>query len=423
MSRLFSRAIQWHNHPFRFLLYLEWGLLSIAFLSLLAPARPLLEGGPRSYLPHQLPTASPLLSFVCLMAFGLLGLWLPTGRWITRLGHTLVQLLLVSVAGMIAVGVGRLFPFMHLVLVIRSCFMYGLAGRLAISGLSLLLFGWTLQLRLRVILGLLPPRPARLVRNFLPNLQLNLLLLFALTVAFVVLLVNALLTERQSQEKLRQANQQLQQSAQEIERLAMDQERSRIARDIHDSLGHSLTALNIQLEGALKLADRDPKKARTFLTEAKHMGSVALQEVRQSVAALRGEPLKGVALADGVAALVENFRKASGISPTVDVALQDALSEPVKLALYRIVQEGLTNILKHASPTTVNLTLPTHAQRAMLTLEVDGSGFDPALLSTGYGLRGMRERAEALGGSFAVHSQPGVGSSLQVSLPIKRGIA
>ncbi|MEO0539702.1 MAG: sensor histidine kinase [Cyanobacteria bacterium P01_A01_bin.105] len=410
-----SRAIRFQNHPFRFLLYLEWGLLAIALLGLLTPARPLLDGGPPGL---RLAPPSPWLQFICIVVFGSLGLRLPTGSMALRFGHTALQTLLISITGVVALASGRLFPSMHLVLVIRSCFMYDLVGRLVVSSLSLILFSWTLQLRLRMVLTVLPPRPARLMRQVLPNLQLNTLFLFALTLAFVVLLVNALLTERQSQAKLRHANEQLQQSAKEIERLAMDQERSRIARDIHDSLGHSLTALNIQLEGALKLADRDPPKARTFLTEAKHMGSVALQEVRQSVAALRGEPLKGIALADGIAELVDNFQKASGITPTVDLALPATLSEPARLALYRIVQEGLTNILKHAQPQTVKLAIATHAQRVMLTLTDDGRGFEPTLLSTGYGLRGMRERAEALGGSFTIQSQPSCGSSLQVSLPL-----
>ncbi|MEO1590406.1 MAG: sensor histidine kinase [Cyanobacteria bacterium J06632_22] len=414
-----SRSIQFQNHPFRFLLYLEWGLLAIALLGLLTPARPLLEGaGPPPRIAMANP--SPGLQFLGIAAFGLLGLWLPTSKLALRLGHTTLQVLLVALTGVMAIVGGRLFPFMHLILVIRSCFMYGLVGRLVVGATSLVLFSWTLQLRLRMVIRVLPPRPARLMRQVLPNLQLNTLFLFALSLGFIILLINALLTERRSQEKLRRANQQLKQSAQEIERLAMDQERSRIARDIHDSLGHSLTALNIQLEGALKLADRDPQQARTFLTEAKHMGSVALQEVRQSVAALRGEPLRGVALEEGITELVENFQKASSLSPTVHLALQASLSDPVRLALYRIVQEGLTNILKHASPQTVTLDLATHAQRAMLTLTDDGQGFDPALLSTGYGLRGMRERAEALGGSFAIQSQPGAGSCLQVSLPLER---
>ncbi len=109
--------------------------------------------------------------------------------------------------------------------------------------------------------------------------QLNFVVLFGLSLLLVVLLINALLTERQSQQRLQQANQELRQSAQEIEKLAMDQERNRIARDIHDSLGHSLTALNIQLESGLKLWHKDPPRAEQFLKEAKRLGSQSLAEV------------------------------------------------------------------------------------------------------------------------------------------------
>ncbi|MEM1281467.1 MAG: histidine kinase, partial [Cyanobacteria bacterium P01_H01_bin.152] len=102
--------------------------------------------------------------------------------------------------------------------------------------------------------------------------------------------MNALLSERERREELRQANQKLRASAAQIEKLAMNQERSRIAREIHDSLGHALTGLNIQLEGTLKLWDAHPTKARAFVTQAKEMGSTALNETRQAVTTLRQTP-------------------------------------------------------------------------------------------------------------------------------------
>ena len=97
----------------------------------------------------------------------------------------------------------------------------------------------------------------------------------------VLLLVNALITERQSREKLAIANDRLRHYAMRIENLAMVQERNRIAREIHDSLGHALTGLNLQLEGALKLWQSHPEQARQFLHEAKQSGSTALSEVRR----------------------------------------------------------------------------------------------------------------------------------------------
>ncbi|MEM9163634.1 MAG: sensor histidine kinase, partial [Cyanobacteria bacterium P01_F01_bin.4] len=364
----------------------------------------------------------PLVSLTCIFLFGLLGLYLPTGRLATRLGHTALQVSLIGVTSLVELSGGRLFPFMYLVLVIRSCFMFGLTGRIATTGFSFLLFLAALQIRIQLITAVLPRRVARRLGGMLINVQLNLIFLFGLTLVFVLLLVNALLTERQSQEELRRANGQLRKSSREIERLAMAQERSRIAREIHDSLGHSLTALNIQLEGALKLAQRDPVRSQTFLAEAKRLGSVALQDVRQSVAALRVDALQGQSLAVAINTLLENVQQATSLNLSRDIQLPDSeLPNPIRVALYRILQEGLTNVVKHANATEVKVQIATHAQTLVLTLEDNGRGFDPSHTSTGYGLQGIRERTEAAGGTFNLTSQPGQGSRLSVSLPIIKG--
>ncbi|NEP15748.1 MAG: sensor histidine kinase [Leptolyngbya sp. SIO4C1] len=409
-----NRPIQYQNHPFRFLLYLEWTLLAIAIMGFLAPAPPSLVG-PVGLRP---PPQFPLISLSGIFLFGLLGLSLPTGRLMIRIGHTALQVLLIGVTSLLGVASGRLFPFMYLVLVIRSCFMFGLMGRVVTTGLSFLLFLMALQVRIQLISLNLPPRAARRLHGVLSNVQLNLIFLFGIAVMFILLLVNALLTERQSQENLRQTNLQLKQSAQAIERLAMAQERSRIAREIHDSLGHSLTALNIQLEGALKLSQKDPPRSQAFLTEAKRLGSVALQDVRQSVATLRRNPLQGQSLAEAVSTLAENVRQATGMQLTTELQIPEPLPEPLRVALYRIAQEGLTNLVKHAGATAARLQITSQAHTLTLSLIDDGRGFDTAQTSTGYGLQGMRERAEAAGGQFMLTSQPGQGSHLQVTLPI-----
>jgi signal transduction histidine kinase len=133
-----------------------------------------------------------------------------------------------------------------------------LPGRLVITSLSFSLFLLTL---LRWFQNF-PARPV--LQNRLRFFLLSYALLFGLSLAFVLLLMNALLTERQSREKIVSANEQLRQYALRIEDQATLQERNRIARDIHDSLGHSLTALNLQLETALKLWSVDPTKATKF---------------------------------------------------------------------------------------------------------------------------------------------------------------
>jgi signal transduction histidine kinase len=272
------------------------------------------------------------------------------------------------------------------------------------------------------VLANVPPRIAERLHGLIDTIQLNLTFLFGLALAFVLLLVNALINERVSQEKLKAANAQLRQSAQEIERLAMAQERSRIARDIHDSLGHSLTALNLQLEGAQKLFAKHPAKAQAFLAEAKRLGSVALSEVRQSVAAIRSDPLQGQSLPDAITALLNNFQQTTGIQPTADLRFPAHVPTNISAVLYRIVQEGLTNIVKHAQASAVSIRLSTQALGAttliQLVLQDNGQGFELSQTSTGYGLQGIKERAEALKGTVEIKSQPGRGCRCVVKIPL-----
>ncbi len=411
-----GRSIQFTHHPFRFLLYLEWGLLAMAVINVLsAPAelgRRLLPGPPLG--------AGPELTVACLVLFGLLGLYLPT-RGPARLAHLGLQIVLVVLAsGLMLRGV-RLFPFVYLVLVIRSCLMVGLGGRIAVTAIAFVLFMTTLGIKFSSLGGRLP-RP---LRYWVATLHMNLVIFFGLTIMGAqrwimvgpVLLVNALLTERAVQHRLQQANADLQQSASQREQLATAQERSRIAREIHDSLGHSLTALNIQLEGAMKLAQRNPQKAQTLLAEAKRLGSVALQDVRQSVATLR-QPLSSEPLEQQLRRLLDTLEQLTGVVPQVEIDISGPLSQAASLALYRIAQEGITNIIRHAHASTVSFSLTVQETGgATLKLQDNGCGFDLEQTSTGYGLQGIRERAQAASGQLTLVSSRGNGCLLLVEIP------
>ena len=447
-----SQAIQLKNHPFRFLLYLEWGLLAVAIVSALEtphgrkvrhglergarpdfgrggppPFPPGLEGGPPPFSPEW--AHDPLIAAGLLILFGLMGLYLPM-RKLPKLGHTLVQVLLILLASAAVFNSGRTFPAVYLVLVIRSCLMFGLAGRLTMTGIVFVLFFSGLQFRLRSLSGIsrrLPERVQYRLQELIMSFQLNFVVLFTLSVLLVVLLINALLTERQSQQRLQQANRELRRSSQEIEKLAMDQERSRIARDIHDTLGHSLTALNIQLESAVKLWDKDPTKAQQFLGNAKRLGSQSLQDVRHSVATLRQDPLAGNSLEGAIAALLQNAQDTSThLVIAQEIRLTHPLPANLNAILYRIVQEGLTNIVKHAKASRIHLRLVSSPTAVTLTLEDNGIGFNYNQARTGFGLQSMRDRAEATGGTFSITSsataaQPRSatpGTKIQVSLPI-----
>jgi signal transduction histidine kinase len=393
-----SRPIQIRTHPFRFLLYLEWILLLIAALSEALP-----------YPFRKLPRL-PVLTILSIAGFGVMGLRMPTGKQVYKVLYTGLEIFLVSLS-VIAGGI-RLFPLLYIILVIRSCLIFELPGRLAVTGLSFVLF----LLRLVQWFQIFPARPQ--LQERLRFIFLGYTVLFGLSLAFVLLLMNALLTERQSREKLAVANEQLRQYALRIEDQAVLQERNRIARDIHDSLGHSLTALNLQLETAVKLWSSDPDRATQFLARAKQLGSQALQEVRQSIWAMRSDPLQGQSLEEAIASLAQELYRSTGISPACRIILERPLPAEVTTALYRIVQEALTNICKYAAATEVKIQLQASPTSVCLVIQDNGKGFSVERNTTGFGLQGMRERTLALGGQFEIDSAPAAGCRIRADIPL-----
>lgn len=205
---------------------------------------------------------------------------------------------------------------------------------------------------------------------------------------------------------------------QRIEELATLEERNRIARDIHDSLGHALVALNIQMETAITLWQDNPAKAYEFLVEAKQLGSEALQATRQSVADMRFDPLKGKGLEEAIALLLQEFQRTTGIQPNCAIALHSGLSNQANTILYRIVQEGLTNICKHAQASAVTIQLQQIDNTLCLSLHDNGKGFQVDENPSGFGLQGMQERVATLGGQLEITSKPGAGCLVKASLPI-----
>lgn len=394
------RSIQIHNHPFKFLLYLEWGLLAIAILTELIP-----PPFPRVY-------RFPLPTIISIIGFGLMGLRLPNGSLVDKIVYTAIEILLILSTGITRIRAIRLFPLLYLILVIRSCLIFKLPGRLVVTSLSFTLFLMTLMRRFSRLSA--PP----LVQERLRFIPLNYGLLFGLSLVFVLLLMNAIISERQSREKLAIANDQLRQYALRIEDQATLQERTRIAREIHDSLGHSLTALNLQLETALKLWQSNPTKAQIFLAQAKNLGSQALQDVRQSVSTMRRNPLQGRSLEQAIASVAEDFHRSTGILPSQHVQLTDSIPTDVSTAIYRIVQEALTNISKYASATQVKIQLIAKTTNLELTVQDNGRGFNLDQNTTGFGLQTMRDRTIALGGDFNINSTPGQGCTITANIPL-----
>jgi signal transduction histidine kinase len=182
--------------------------------------------------------------------------------------------------------------------------------------------------------------------------------------------------------------------------------------------------LNIQLEGALKLWDANPEQAKSFVSQAKTMGSIALGEARQAVATLRESDGARKDLSTEIALLSRRFEQTTGVLPSVGVDCPP-LPESMNLTVYRIVQEGLTNICKYARADRVRIFIQSSSDlsRLAITIQDNGVGFDPHHNSTGFGLRGIRERAEAKGGQMRLITAPGEGCTLSVWFPLDREVA
>jgi signal transduction histidine kinase len=216
--------------------------------------------------------------------------------------------------------------------------------------------------------------------------------------------------------ELKTANEKLREHASQAEELAATRERNRLAREIHDGLGHCLTVVHVQLEAARSTLGRDADLSSSALEKAQSMNHLALQEVRRSVSALRSSPLEGRSLAEALRQLVVQ-NNAAGLGAEL-LVLGEAreLPAPAASALYRAAQEGLTNARKHASPDLAHVTLDFRvADRVCLTVADDGCGANET--SDGFGLIGLRERAQLLGGTVSVRTAPGDGFALIVEVP------
>ncbi len=200
-------------------------------------------------------------------------------------------------------------------------------------------------------------------------------------------------------------------------RLARIEERTRLAREIHDTLAQRFTAIALQLEGTLKhLASAD--KARNELNWALDMAREGVGEARGSMLALRGSPPAGKPLPQALEALARTFTSRTGVHVHVD-ATATSLSPPVESELLAIANEALTNVGKHARATQVELNLTTRGGRVNLSIRDNGAGYKKGM-SNGHGILGMRERARLIDGSLTIAGGRKRGTIVRVTVPLQK---
>ncbi len=208
-------------------------------------------------------------------------------------------------------------------------------------------------------------------------------------------------------------------------RLAVQEERLRIAHEIHDTLSQSLFGIVYTLEGCLKLLPHKPQAVIPLLTRVHKAADTARVEVRQSILDLWPSELTSEQFVIDLESYAQQFCQADSLAVKVSVTGElTPLSSRARRSLYRIAQEGLSNIARHAAASEAQIYLEVSASQAKLIIKDNGCGFDPKIaLAREYdrehfGLRGMQQRASSLGGTCQFHSQPNIGSTVLVEIPI-----
>jgi signal transduction histidine kinase len=258
--------------------------------------------------------------------------------------------------------------------------------------------------------------------TFIFDLTFAMMLLLIFSIAY---LIRQERTSRFKAEKLlgdlETSHGQLQEYAEQVAELATIEERNRLAREIHDSLGHYMTVINVQLEKAIAFRDRNPQEADEAVGAAKHLAGQALKDIRRSVGTLRSSP-EQFSLAESLNELV-GYMESSQFSVELDIEGDEAgFSRQSLTTLYRAAQEGLTNIQKHAQASQATVQVRLEGDEAKLYIIDNGRGFDPTVMENNkngshYGLQGIRERLELIRGSLSLESGPNQGTTLFVTVP------
>ncbi len=196
---------------------------------------------------------------------------------------------------------------------------------------------------------------------------------------------------------------------------AQEHERRRIARELHDETGQALTSVLL----GLRLIEEVSPDVRAAVTELRETITAAIQELRALAVDLRPKALDDFGLGAAIERLADTYSRRTGIAVDVHVAgLSDRLPEDIETALYRIIQESLTNVAKHAGAATASVTVHRRPRVVSIVVEDDGAGFDPTRVTDGLGLTSMRERAELVSGTVRVESRPGGGTTIAVEVPL-----
>ena len=301
---------------------------------------------------------------------------------------------------------GSLFVFLYIG---KSCFLLrrkGLVILTVIVGVLYVVISlWSLPTQLQVFphtasnINLHDPKT---IQDYITSYIIDYVICSALVIFFCSIILAEHRSRRRAEELSRQ-----------VEGLAAQLERVRIARDIHDSLGHTLTNLQVHLALAQEFRQHKLERALKAVDMAKLLADRCVEDVSLTLRAMHQSDFN---LNQALQSLLEQLQCNQNLKVYSEIDLPQ-LPLQQKHHLYCIIKEGLTNIQKHAQADGISLRCETTTDRITLRLEDNGQGFDPALSYTGFGLQGMKERVQLLQGKLNICSVLGVGTQIQVTIP------
>lgn len=223
---------------------------------------------------------------------------------------------------------------------------------------------------------------------------------------------------------LRHANRQLHQYASTLEHLTISRERNRVARELHDTLAHTLSSLSVQLETVKAYWQIDSQAAQALLDSALTTTRSGLHETRRALDALRARPLEDLGLRIALCDMAEAAAEPANLQ--LDLRLPDQpplLDEATEHAIYRIAQEAVANVCHHAEARHLTLALSCTAAHLVLRIQDDGRGFDPqnSRRPGHFGMAGMAERAALIGSQLRIISAPGAGTLVELTVALDEG--
>jgi signal transduction histidine kinase len=224
---------------------------------------------------------------------------------------------------------------------------------------------------------------------------------------------------KQQRDSLAQANAQLTDYAATLEELTISRERNRMARELHDTLAHTLSALSVQLETVKAYWDVDSAAAQQMLDRSLAATRFGLQETRRALRSLRASPLDDLGLGLALRKLAEETAARACLK--LDLSLPErlpSLSADVEQCIYRVAQEAVANVAHHANAHTLTVQLSVNGPNVLLLVRDDGLGFyvQQGEASGHFGLPGMRERTQLVGGQLTINSRPGQGTTIRLTI-------